>query len=704
MLKKLLSLLIVLSLGTQMIACSYGGSTADNADSFEENNDNDNDADDRESNDVSNELDVTDAPNNPDNPPNAPIDNDSESWAIYWYLCGSDLETNHGCATKDLQEMMEIDMPKNVDIVIQTGGANKWNNDFVDESKTQRWLYDEEGLKKIDEKPMANMGSSDTLYDFLNFANTNYPADRVAVVFWNHGGGSVGGAAYDENYTYDSLDLTEMKTAFGKVWNEDTQTPAVDLIGFDACLMATVDVAAIFRPFANYLVASEETEPGIGWNYSEWIGKLANDPAMTPSELGIIICNTYYDACEENGLEDYVTLSVTDLSKIAPLLEAYEDFGYEALAESINDSSFFARFGREASNTESYGVNSKEEGYTNLIDLGHFARKTAYLLPSAQAVLDALDDCIVHTVCGDYRKEATGLSCFYTYDGELFNLVGYMVHGTGLSFKVLYALSVLGIVEGGSVNYLEHFGVDTSELLEYLSGIGFDEEEYSEVLTIEDTDWNGTELEIDDNGNAVLNLGPKANEILTSVRFSLAMIDEESDIIIYLGSDNDIIADWENGIFRDNFRGKWGTLDGNLVYMELTYEGDNYNLYSVPILLNGEEYSLRIGYDFEAKKWDIIGAISGFDDNGMASKDIRPLAVGDKITILWMAATLSGDDDLELYEVDTVTVTEDTEFYEGNLPDGTYAMVFDMRDTAGNFALSDYCFFDCEDGEIETYK
>lgn len=56
--------------------------------------------------------------------------------------------------------------------------------------------------------------------------------------------------------------------------------------------------------------------------------------------------------------------------------------------------------------------------------------------------------------------------------------------------------------------------------------------------------------------------------------------------------------DWENGVFTDNFRGVWGAIDGYLVYMDIIYEGEDYNLYSVPILLNGEEYQLHVVYDY----------------------------------------------------------------------------------------------------------
>ena len=75
---------------------------------------------------------------------------------------------------------------------------------------------------------------------------------------------------------------------------------------------------------------------------------------------------------------------------------------------------------------------------------------------------------------------------------------------------------------------------------------------------------------------------------------------------------------------------------------------------------------------------------------------------GDKITTIWMAASYSGDDDFEMYTAEELTVTDSTSFGEAELPDGSYAMVFEMWDAMGNDAYSDAVTFDCENGEIWT--
>ena len=611
---------------------------------------------------------------------------DGGSWAVYWYLCGSDLETNYGCATTDLSEMMEVQLPENVNVVIETGGASVWQNDEMDPSKLQRWLYNSEGLQLLEEQDTANMGDAQTLYEFLDFANTNYPADHVAVTFWNHGGGSVSGAAFDELHDLDSLDLSEMYQAFNEVWPANTADPALELVGFDTCLMATVDVASVFQNFAKYLVASEEVEPGNGWLYSGWLGALAEDPSMDGAALGRAICDSYYEGCEAVGTEDQTTLSLTDLTRLTPLLEAYEAFGQEAFAAAAEDPGFFAELGRAAAQSENYGGNTREQGYTNMVDMGHLARQTAWMLPSAQGVLDALADCVLYQVGGVYRSEATGLSCYYSYNGDVDDFNGYATLGESLAFKYLYAYGLTGELDESGMEYLSELNI----------------EELPDRLTLADTDWDGAALDVDEEGTSFLSLGPEAGDILSSIGFSLFYVDEENDQMLLLGTDNDMTADWDNGTFYDNFRGVWGAIDGHLVYMELSYEGDDYNLYSVPILLNGEEYNLQVAYDFTAEEWSILGARQGIDDSGMADKELRLLEEGDQITTIWQLASFSGDDDFEMYTAEELTVTADTSFGEAPLPDGTYSMVFEMQDTVGNYAYSDAVLFDCRDGEIWT--
>lgn len=612
------------------------------------------------------------------------------TWAIYWYLCGSDLESDAEAATMDLYELQCASLPENVQVIIETGGAREWYHEDVEAGQQGRYLYDSDGLTFLEAQPEADMGDPETLADFLSFCKENFPADHTMFLFWNHGGGSVSGAAFDEIYDYDSLTLDEMYQAFGSVYELSEENPPFDIVGFDTCLMATIDTAWMLSDVSHYLVASEEMEPGCGWSYDKWVQTLGDHPGIDGAALGQVICDSYMEGCEDIGMEQEATLSVVDLQKIQPLLNAYDDLGKEALTLACEDSTFFAEFGRRAIQTENYGGNTPDQGYTNMVDMGHLVRNSEDLLPeTAQAVLDALEECVVYNVSGDYRSEATGLSCYYSYNGDTDDFDGFLSISASPAFQYLY-------------DY-ELYGYMSDEGLAYMQDLGYEEEIPEITITQDNTELEDFPLYVDEDGNSVLEIGSEAASTLQAVYYQLCYVSEEDDIILLLGRDNDIYMDWDEGVFRDNFRGVWGAIDGCLCYMEIVYEGDDYNLYSVPILLNGDEYNLRVVYSYTDEEYSILGARRGIDDNGMADKNLVQLEPGDEITTLHYAMTISGDEEEpEQVPVDTITVTEDTAFTEEDLGDGNFVIFYEMVDMQDNSYYSDLAYFTVEDGLIYT--
>lgn len=610
------------------------------------------------------------------------------TWVIYWYLCGTDLESENGAATTDLQELMSVPLPENVKVVIQTGGTSEWQNDTIDPNYIERYVYDSDGLTLLEQLPLASMGDESTFADFLSFSNTNFPAEKKMILFWNHGGGSVAGVEFDQLYANDSLTLSEIYMAFDETFTLSEENPPFEVIGFDTCLMATLDTAYTFSDIGKYLVASEETEPANGWYYSGFMGALSENTDMNGDELGQIICDTYVQGCELVGTQDAITLSVIDLSKIGSLVTAYDNIGKEALSYACTDPTFFAELGRSAASSENYGGNTNEQGYTNMVDLGDLVRNSANLLTQhSDAVLSALDDCVIYRVNGPYRQQATGLSCYYSYSGDAANLNEYMSVGASTSFKYLYAYEISGELP--------------SEGMAYIADMQFTE--LPVIPTIENIGLQDAPLTVDDEGYAVLDIGTDAAAILTGVYFELFYADAQSDTMLLLGRDNDLYADWDSGIFKDNFRGVWGSIDGNLVYMELNYEGDDYNLYNVPILLNGESYNLSVAYSFTDAAYYILGANKPLDESGMADKSLLQLNIGDVITTILYTMPISGDS-IELTEVQaaTFTVSADTSFEEINMGDGTFIMIYEMVDINNNTATSAAAVFDVTDGMIST--
>lgn len=618
-------------------------------------------------------------------PVNSQDDESLAEWSVYWYLCGSDLESEYGCATTDISELLEVDLPDNVNVIIQTGGSSKWQNDIVDPDKQQRYIVSDNNIQLIDEQPRSNMGDPETLADFLSYGKENYPAKKTAVIIWNHGGGSVDGVAVDENYNFDTLVLTELRQAFSSVWDISAENPPVELVGFDACLMATVDVAAAFSGVSRYLVASEETEPGNGWLYSGWGEALAKKPDMDGASLGKAICDTFYEGCVAVGTEDNTTLSVTDLTKLQPLLDAYERFGTSVLVSACEDSNFLSSFARAAIGSENYGGNTRDQGYTNMVDLGHLAKKCAdFMTTDVSEVLSALDDCIVYKINGKYRTQATGLSCYYNYNFDSENQAGFANQGYSEAFKYYSEYTVNGTLSEKGKAFVSKQGLENVKPIEGISSV------------VTDT----IVAERKEDGTAVITIGKEAADLTASISFELYLVDESRDLICLLGTDNDIDADWENGVFTDNFRGVWGAIDGHLVNMELIYEGDDYNLYSVPVLINGDQYSLLIAYDFSTEEWSILGGTQGIDSHGMADKNLRLLKEGDVISTIHYIADSSADNALAPYVMDEFTVDSNTSMGEKTLDDGTYVMVFRLQDVKGETTRSEDIRFIIEDGEI----
>ncbi|MBQ3854366.1 MAG: clostripain, partial [Anaerovibrio sp.] len=210
-------------------------------------------------------------------------------------------------------------------------------------------------------------------------------------------------------------------------------------------------------------------------------------------------------------------------------------------------------------------------------------------------------------------------------------------------------------------------------------------------------------VNIDKDGTSFVTLSNEQMDLLSSVHCQLVYIGEEEDIVLYLGSDSNIIADWDKGVFKDNFDGNWPMLEGHPVYVEITAEEDGYNLYSIPIKLNGVECNLQVAYTFSDEKYHILGARKGIDDNGMGDRNFIKLKEGDKITTIHYGMPLSGNEkDVTPVEVDTFTIGANPVFEDEFVGDGTYGYFFEFVSPTVDSALSQMVQFKIKDGGIVT--
>jgi len=559
-----------------------------------------------------------------------------DSWVIYWYMCGSDLETRWGCATKDLEEMLAVTLPDNVEIIIQTGGALDWQNN-IDPNSRQILRYSSAGAELLENWSVANMGNPETLIEFLNYCNSNYPADRRMLLFWDHGGGSLGGVCNDEQFDMESLSLYDLEYALKSTSQTNDGSPLYELVGFDACLMASIDVAAVFTDYARYMVASQEIEPGDGWEYTGLLSALSADTSMDGAEFGREICDSYLASMDRNSI-NIATLSVVDLHECKRLLDAYDRLGDEVLVYASMNHNYLGAYSRLAMETDNF-YNSPSTGYTNMMDLGDLVLRGQEqgLFPLyGNKVLDALRGCVVYQVTGPGHSRAWGLSCFYNYAGSPISTQKF-----------------LNLSKNTGYNYFNEYmyeGELSNEGVEYVKVASANLTGQSVTPTRIDTSGlkqlEGHPLVLGASGQWQLNVGSELAGQIAAVYTTQAWVSPDSDVPGFLGlygMSGWFPKDYENGLFTANFQNDWGALGNLPLYMEPMSSDVAGDLYTAPVLINEERYSLIIMQNRETGGFELLGAALPVDtQTGMAGKELYQLQDGDRVQAIMYCLLAEG--------------------------------------------------------------
>ncbi len=270
------------------------------------------------------------------------------TWTIMVYIVGdNDLE---GYALIDMNEMEEglktygPGSPVRVVVYIdRSEGDSEFqsNNPFVREvaqanpdwSGAKIFEVVHDTSLRINSKLLKDLGEQDsgdprTLASFIKFAASYAPAQHYALIIWDHGNG-IGIVGIDFDNDRDFLTLKEISYALR------TAGVKLDIVGFDACLMGTIETAYELRNYASYLVASEESEPADGWPYDTILSQLSSKPSMSARDLALTMARDYIAYYKEKGVEpgEVVTQAVFDLSvlKNPSNVNAFKAFAQTAM-------------------------------------------------------------------------------------------------------------------------------------------------------------------------------------------------------------------------------------------------------------------------------------------------------------------------------------------------------------------------------------
>ncbi|MBO7403118.1 MAG: peptidase C11, partial [Lachnospiraceae bacterium] len=330
--------------------------------------------------------------------------NGKDTFTILVYMCGTDLESKHGMASSDLSEMARATLSNNVNIIVYTGGTKSWRTSAISNTTNQIYKIENGGLTRL-ESDMGSKSMTDpnTLVEFLNYGFSKYPANRMALIFWDHGGGSVTGFGHDEKFSSSgSMTLAGIDTALKKV------NKKFDFIGFDACLMATLENGLMLADYADYMIASEETEPGVGWYYTNWLTKLSQNTSMPTTELGKNIVDDFITVCAQKCRGQNTTLSLVDLAELSNTVpSALKSFA--SSTKGLIDGKKFDTVANARSATREYGSSQN----IDQIDLIDFANKLN--TAESKALAKALDGAIKYNRAGSTMNNSYGISIFFPY-------------------------------------------------------------------------------------------------------------------------------------------------------------------------------------------------------------------------------------------------------------------------------------------------
>ena len=220
---------------------------------------------------------------------------DIADYTILIYMIGSDLEDTSYEATKDIKEMLSANISPNINIVLQTGGStgNIDKTRLIDFSINQRHHISNHTIKTFKNLDLGNlnMGESKTLSDFMKWGISQFPAKKYGIILWDHGG-SLRGFGKDINYD-DKLNLTELYSSFYSTL-KDTNSMKFEFIGFDSCLMASLEVATKLQYFSDYMIASEEIEPDWGWDYKTFLDNYNSNYEQNGLSIGKIVVDSLH--------------------------------------------------------------------------------------------------------------------------------------------------------------------------------------------------------------------------------------------------------------------------------------------------------------------------------------------------------------------------------------------------------------------------
>lgn len=590
--------------------------------------------------------------------------NNQDVVTIMVYMCGTDLESKYGMASADMEEMRAATYGDNVNVVIFTGGCSKWKNSGISNSVNQIYqIKNGQIVRLVDDAGNKPMTDPDNLSSFIQYCSKNFPANRNELILWDHGGGSVSGYGYDEkNSRSGSMNLAGIDKALknGGV--------TFDFVGFDACLMATAETALMLNDHADYLIASEETEPGIGWYYTNWLTNLGKNTSASTLEIGKNIVDDFVAECGKKCRGQKTTLSVIDLAEFANTVPKNLSEFAKSVSTKISNNEY-----KDISDARYATREFAESSKIDQVDLVNLAENIG--TSEAKALAKSLKNAIKYNKTSSNMTNAYGVSIYFPYQRtsyvdsacNTYNQIGMdseyaqcirqfakletsgqiAAGGTGSPIGSLFGLggssgssgstdligSLLSSFLGGSSSGRNIEGLDSSNTAfmddtDVSDTAGYLSQHYFDVSNLV---WEERD------GKYIMSLPESQWELVH--KLDLNMFYDDGTGYIDLGLDNIYSFDDNGNLVADTDK-NWLSINGNVVayyHTDTVENGDSWSISGyVPALLNGERVNLIIVFNNDNPNGFIAGASTDYvgGETNTVAKSMTELNIGDTLDFI----------------------------------------------------------------------
>ena len=319
-------------------------------------------------------------------------------WTVMVYISGdNDLEDY---VVKDIElELALTGSSTTVQIFALVDRGPGYDTSY-DDWQTTKLFHVTQGMTASPANAVAdwgerNFGDKQTLIDFVTWTKSNYPADHYALYFWGHGWNWHPDYVMQDDTDNDTLDMEEIEAALPSIG-------FIDMVGFDGCNMASIEVQMLWYGHATALAHSQEWVGGEGVEYDVVLAQLAANPNMTADQVAV--------ATSQSAASDKTWSAVAVDHRFDALLSAVNDWS-TALQNGLaaNRKKYDQAFGA----TRSFWQAPMDK---DLYDMAFEMKDKVTdmnIKNKSQAVMDALNAVVLHERHVNEYADVHGITIYH---------------------------------------------------------------------------------------------------------------------------------------------------------------------------------------------------------------------------------------------------------------------------------------------------